>query len=135
MVDNNNQLSPDKGNIYMFAGKGGVGKTTCAASTALHYAYLGGQTIAISTDATPSLAHIFEVSGNEKPTMVQESLYISELGLKEVEQMWDKKFGREVYGVFSSFVSTFASESRKSLLFRICICTKSSMVYLLLIIL
>jgi len=105
MVDNNNQLSPDKGNIYMFAGKGGVGKTTCAASTALHYAYLGGQTIAISTDATPSLAHIFEVSGNEKPTMVQESLYISELGLKEVEQMWDKKFGREVYGVFSSFVS------------------------------
>jgi len=89
----------------MFAGKGGVGKTTCAAATAVHYASLGGQTLAISTDATPSLAHIFEISDKKKPARVQESLYISELGLNEVAEMWDKKFGREVYSVFSSFVS------------------------------
>jgi len=89
----------------MFAGKGGVGKTTCAATTALHHASLGEQTIAISTDATPSLAHIFEVSDRKKPAKVQDSLYINELGLNEVEQMWDRKFGREVYEVFSSFVS------------------------------
>ncbi|MFH1663090.1 MAG: ArsA family ATPase [Chloroflexota bacterium] len=91
--------------IYMFAGKGGVGKTTCAATTALHHASQGEKTLAISTDATPSLAHIFEVADKKKPVEIQELLYINEIGLDEVEQMWDKKFGREVYEVFSSFVS------------------------------
>jgi arsenite-transporting ATPase len=98
-------LPGDKGSIYMFAGKGGVGKTTCAATTALHYASLGKKTLAISTDATPSLAHIFEVPDGRKTTRIQELLYISELGLGEVEEMWDRKFGREVYQVFSSFVA------------------------------
>jgi arsenite-transporting ATPase len=93
------------GSIYMFAGKGGVGKTTCAATTALHYARRGERTLAISTDATPSLAHIFEVTDKKKEVKIQELLYINEIGLDEVEDMWDKKFGREVYKVFSSFVS------------------------------
>jgi anion-transporting ArsA/GET3 family ATPase len=34
-----------------------------------------------------------------------DSLYIDEIGVPEVEEMWDKKFGREVYEVFSSMVS------------------------------
>jgi len=89
----------------MFAGKGGVGKTTCAAATALHYASSGGQTLAISTDATPSLSHVFEVADDKKPARVKDSLYINELGVAEVEEMWDRKFGSEVYEVFSSFVS------------------------------
>jgi arsenite-transporting ATPase len=45
------------------------------------------------------------VADKKKPARVQEMLYINELGLDEVSQMWDKKFGREVYSVFSSFVS------------------------------
>jgi len=89
----------------MFTGKGGVGKTTCAAATALHWASSGEQTLAISTDATPSLSHIFEIADNRKPARVQASLYINELGEKEVKEMWDEKFGREVYEVFASFVS------------------------------
>lgn len=91
--------------ITIFAGKGGVGKTTCAAASALHYASLGQRTLAISTDATPSLSHIFGVSHSVEPTRVQESLYINELGLEQVKALWDRKFGREVYEVFSSFVS------------------------------
>jgi arsenite-transporting ATPase len=97
--------SQNGGGIYMFAGKGGVGKTTCAATTALHYSSRGWQTLAISTDATPSLAHIFEVSDKKKPVRVMDSLFVNELGLKEVEEMWDMKFGREVYSVFSTLVS------------------------------
>ena len=89
----------------MFAGKGGVGKTTCAATTALHYAQQGRKTLAISTDATPSLAHIFEIADKKRAARVQDCLYINEIGLGEVQQMWDQKFGREVYEVFSSFVS------------------------------
>ncbi len=89
----------------MFTGKGGVGKTTCAAAAALHYASSGERTLAISTDATPSLSHIFEIKNDKKPARVKESLYINELGAEEVKEMWDKKFGSDVYGVFSSFVS------------------------------
>jgi len=105
LEDIKNQATPDGGIIYMFAGKGGVGKTTCAATTALHHASQGEKTLAISTDATPSLAHIYEITDKKKLARVQDLLYINEIGLDEVEQMWDRKFGREVYGVFSSFVS------------------------------
>ena len=91
--------------VTMFAGKGGVGKTTCAGATALHYALLGEKTLVISTDPTPSLSHIFEVKDKQKPVKVLDNLYLAELGIDEVKQMWDKKFGREVYEVFSSFVA------------------------------
>jgi arsenite-transporting ATPase len=100
-----NDINSDGTKITMFSGKGGVGKTTCAAATALHYASLGSETLAISTDATPSLSHIFELRAGDKPARVQGSLYISELGEREVEDMWNQRFGRDVYNVFSSFVS------------------------------
>ncbi len=89
----------------MFGGKGGVGKTTCAGATALHYAVSGFQTLIISTDPTPSLSDIFEVHSLQKPVRVMDNLYLAELGTREVKEMWDKRFGREVYEVFSSMVS------------------------------
>jgi arsenite-transporting ATPase len=97
--------SDDGIGVTMFAGKGGVGKTTCAAATALRYASLGKETLVLSTDPTPSLSHIFELNGRQKPARVVEGLYLAEIGLEEAKQMWDGKFGREVYSVFSSFVS------------------------------
>jgi arsenite-transporting ATPase len=105
MINTESQVTPAKGSVTMFAGKGGVGKTTCAAAAALHYASLGEQTLAISTDATPSLSHIFEIRDNKKPAIVREALYINELGMEEVKEMWDRKFGADVYGLFSAFVS------------------------------
>ncbi len=97
-------------NITVFAGKGGVGKTTCAAATALYHANLGRRTMVISTDPTPSLADIFEISGKGGAIRVTDCLYMHELGLNEVKQMWETKFGREVYEVFSSFVSIAYAE-------------------------
>jgi arsenite-transporting ATPase len=104
MADIKKAQSIKKASVTMFSGKGGVGKTTCAAATALHYASLGQKTLTISTDATPSLSHIFAMPLLEKPQRVKDSLYINELGVDEVEEMWDEKFGREVYDVFSTFV-------------------------------
>lgn len=81
-----------------------MGKTTCAAATALYCASEGRKTLVLSTDATPSLAHIFEAPPGNGPAPVAENLYFHEIGSAEVREMWDKKFGRDVYQVFSSFV-------------------------------
>ena len=102
--------STNKDRVIMFAGKGGVGKTTCAGATALHYASLNEATLAISTDPTPSLSHIFEIEDKQKPAKVLGELYLAELGVEEVKQLWDRKFGKEVYEVFSSFVSVSYEE-------------------------
>jgi arsenite-transporting ATPase len=93
------------GSVIMFGGKGGVGKTTCTAATGLYHARRGQKTLVITTDPTPSLSHIFEASGKNRITRVEENLFFSELGYTEVKEMWDRKFGHEIHEVFSSLVS------------------------------
>ena len=91
--------------VIVFSGKGGVGKTTIAAATALNCALEGEKTLIISTDPAPSLSHIFEKKLEDKPAKVLENLYFDELGFEEIKKMWEVKFGREVYQIFSSFVN------------------------------
>jgi arsenite-transporting ATPase len=43
-----------------FSGKGGVGKTTTAAATALHHARAGRRTLIVTTDPASNLADVFE---------------------------------------------------------------------------
>jgi arsenite-transporting ATPase len=99
---NNNGLSGVS--IRVFLGKGGVGKTTCAAATALGCADAGEPTLVLSTDPTPSLSHIFAKPRPAPGHEVVSDLFLTELGLEEVRTMWDERFGREVYAVFSAFV-------------------------------
>lgn len=90
--------------IQVFLGKGGVGKTTCAAATALRAAESGEPTLVLSTDPTPSLSHIFDRERSAPASEVVPQLFLTEFGLEEVRTMWDEQFGRDVYAVFSSFV-------------------------------
>lgn len=90
--------------IQVFLGKGGVGKTTCAAATALRAAESGESTLVLSTDPTPSLSHIFDRERSAPASEVAPQLFLTEFGLEEVRTMWDEQFGRDVYAVFSSFV-------------------------------
>ena len=55
--------------IILYSGKGGVGKTSVAAATALRCADLGYRTLVISTDTAHSLADSFDMplSGEPKP--------------------------------------------------------------------
>ena len=104
MTDSAPNSSSTGTHVQVFLGKGGVGKTTCSAATALQFADHGQPSLVISTDPTPSLSHIFEIEGAHREREVRPRLFLTELGLEDVRNMWDEKFGRDVYGVFSSFV-------------------------------
>jgi arsenite/tail-anchored protein-transporting ATPase len=90
----------------MFGGKGGVGKTTSSAATALHYALAGRRTLIISSDLTPSLSDIFEteIGPTEKPVPGVEHLHALEIDPDEVMRRWKVKFGPEVYQAASALV-------------------------------
>lgn len=90
--------------IHVFLGKGGVGKTTCAAATALRCAESGEDTLVLSTDPTPSLSHIFDRPRGAPEREIVPHLALTEFGLEDVRTMWNERFGRDVYAVFSSFV-------------------------------
>ncbi|HID87139.1 MAG TPA: ATPase [Anaerolineae bacterium] len=93
--------------VLMFGGKGGVGKTTCSAATALHYAQAGRKTLIISSDLTPSLSDIFEmeIGPTEKPVKGTENLYALEISPDEVMKRWKVKFGPEIYEAASALVT------------------------------
>lgn len=92
--------------IVMFCGKGGVGKTTCASATAIHYASEGKRTLLISTDPSPSLTDILEINVMGDITEVPgvHNLKAVELNYDKVLEMWKIKFGDEIFEVISSFL-------------------------------
>lgn len=92
--------------VLMFGGKGGVGKTTSSAATALHFARRGLRTLIISSDLTPSLSDIFEtdIGPTERPIPGVENLYGLEIDPDEVMRRWKEKFGPEVYAAASALV-------------------------------
>ena len=55
-IPNNPERTPPTVRILLYLGKGGVGKTTIAAATALRSAELGYRTLVVSTDIAHSLA-------------------------------------------------------------------------------
>jgi arsenite-transporting ATPase len=92
--------------ILMFCGKGGVGKTTCASATAIHYASKGHKVLLISTDPSPSLTDILELNVKGEITKIPgfDDFDAVELDYSRILDMWLEKFGDEVYDVISSFL-------------------------------
>ncbi|MBQ6993162.1 MAG: ArsA family ATPase [Lachnospiraceae bacterium] len=65
--------------IYIFTGKGGVGKSSIAAAHAIKSALEGERTILVSTDMAHNLGDIFEVNPEKEPLKVMENLDIYEI--------------------------------------------------------
>jgi arsenite-transporting ATPase len=77
--------------IILYLGKGGVGKTTIAAATAVRSAALGKRTLVVSTDLAHSLADCFNNPLTSEPKELASNLYAQEVNvLEEMRHGWGK---------------------------------------------
>jgi arsenite-transporting ATPase len=75
--------------IILFTGKGGVGKSTVAASTSALAASRGQRTLVLSTDAAHSLADAFGAPVGSEPTEVAPRLFVQQVDAqRRFEQSW-----------------------------------------------
>lgn len=86
-------LTPKNGNrrTIFFAGKGGVGKTSVSAATAMWVANKGYKTLLLTTDPASHLGQIFETEITDKPTEQTKNLWITHIdALKATEEYKQK---------------------------------------------
>ena len=75
--------------VLLFTGKGGVGKTSVAAATALRCADAGLRTLVISTDPAHSLSDSFALPLGSEPTELAPNLSGQQLDAQErMEESW-----------------------------------------------
>src|SRR6266436_1438324 len=94
--------------ILLFSGKGGVGKTSVAAATAVHLAAAGKRTLVMSVDPAHSLADSFDLGGalfhgdTAEPKQISERLSIQEVNINhEIKHYW-----KEISGYITSVLRT-----------------------------
>ncbi|HEX4203470.1 MAG TPA: TRC40/GET3/ArsA family transport-energizing ATPase [Ktedonobacteraceae bacterium] len=77
--------------IILYLGKGGVGKTTVSATTAVRSAALGKRTLVVSTDLAHSLADCLNVPLTSEPQEIAPNLWAQEVNvLDEMRRGWGK---------------------------------------------
>lgn len=84
--------------IILYLGKGGVGKTTVAAATAVRSAEMGYKTLVASTDIAHSLADSLDIPLSDQPTMIANNLWAQEISVvADIQNYW---------GTLQNFVSS-----------------------------
>ena len=76
----------------LYGGKGGVGKTTCAAGTAYRLAKEGHETLVISTDPAHSLSDSFDTAVSSEPTEIDDGLWAVEVDPEEAMEEYRETF-------------------------------------------
>ena len=77
--------------IILYLGKGGVGKTTVSAATAVRSASLGKRTLVVSTDLAHSLADCLQKPLTSEPQELAPNLWAQEVNvLDEMRRGWGK---------------------------------------------
>ncbi|MGI9251782.1 MAG: ArsA family ATPase [Pseudohongiellaceae bacterium] len=85
--DNNLSALAESKKILFFGGKGGVGKTTVSAATALALANAGRSVLLVSTDPAHNLGHLFEREIGAEPVRLAAGLDGLELDPAKVVQL------------------------------------------------
>lgn len=75
--------------VLLFTGKGGVGKTTTAAATAVHAARRGTKTLVLSTDASHSLGDALGETLSSEPSEIEPALFAQQVDARaRAERSW-----------------------------------------------
>lgn len=85
--------------VLFFGGKGGVGKTTSAATVALDQARAGRRVLLISTDPAHNLGHLWERKVGEKPVTLRPGLDAVEIDPDREAERHFKTVGEHLYGM------------------------------------
>jgi len=85
------KFNKGKTTFVFIGGKGGVGKTTVSAATALWFARQGKKTLVISTDPAHSLSDSFEKNIGHDPTPIAENLEAVEIDPEIAMQDYQRK--------------------------------------------
>jgi len=81
---------------YFFAGKGGVGKTSIAAATALHFSKKGKKTLIISTDPAHSLSDSFETQIGGDIKKLKNNLFAVEIDPKKAMHEYKERLTPQI---------------------------------------
>jgi len=106
-------LAPDGVRLVLFGGKGGVGKTTCAATCALELAARGRKVLLLSTDPAHSLGDVFCGPVGDQQRELATGLFARELDADSAFAAERDKYRNSVEELFdalrgsSSFEATF----------------------------
>ena len=95
-------LAPDGVRVLFFGGKGGVGKTTAAAASALCIAKGGHKVLLLSTDPAHSLADALEVPLDDEEREVAKGLFARELDAAQAFRGRRERYLEAVEELFSS---------------------------------
>jgi arsenite-transporting ATPase len=75
--------------VLLVTGKGGVGKTTISAATAVNAADMGYRTLVMSTDPAHSLADAFQIDLGDQPTEILPMLAAQQINSQQrLEESW-----------------------------------------------
>jgi len=83
--------------LLFFGGKGGVGKTTVSAATALARASAGDRVLLVSTDPAHNLGHLFDRKIGSKPVRITAGLDALELDPEETVDLHMSEVSRALY--------------------------------------
>jgi len=97
-----------------FSGKGGVGKTTMACATAVHYANEGKKTLIVTTDPASNLADVFEIEIGHKITPLLNNLWGMEIDPDKATEEYRERILAPMRTVMPENVMTVLEEQFNS---------------------
>lgn len=95
--------------VLFFGGKGGVGKTTCAAAAALAASRLGKRVLLVSKDPATSTSDIFERKIGPDPTELLPSLHAMEIDAATESRHYVETVKTQIASVFGHAILTEAN--------------------------
>ncbi len=102
-------MSEDRPQIRFFMGKGGVGKSTLSALTALYHADRGQRVLLASFDPAHNLGDIFQMGLSDRPEQVSDNLTVVEID----PDKWSREYLKDAEQQFRAayaYLTTFSLE-------------------------